>query len=541
MGIIDIRSLRQRGWRHWQRRREDSSNRQHIARLWRDIKIHFPIKSDTRPVLFFNASTRLGGLSLNAAFSLLSSLAVRLNGVPVVYLVCKSGLKPCVLGTNRENPPAQPPCRECLAQSRAMFPRERVNWFSCQPDAALANAIAPLSLAELEKVEIQGMPLGKLVLPSLRWILRRHHLADDQNTRQLFRQYILSAWSLAGQVEALLKELQPQAVVVFNGMFYPEAVVRWVAGQAGIRVISHEVALRPFSAFFTTGEATAYPIDIPPDFELTAEQNQRLDAYLSRRFQGDFSMAGIRFWPKMHSLPTQFWERAKPYRQIVPIFTNVVFDTSQSHANVVFSDMFAWLDVVLELMRKHPETFFVVRAHPDETRPGKESQESVADWIRERKVLDIPNVLYVHSDEYLSSYELIRHSKFVMVYNSTIGLEASLLGAAVLCGGRARYTQIPTVFFPQTVEAYWQQAEEFLNADVIHVPPEFMHNARKFLYVQFFQTSLPFDEFLEEDGVRQGYVRLKDFSWQALMPEHSTTMQTIVAGILNHQPFLVKE
>ena len=50
--------------------------------------------------------------------------------------------------------------------------------------------------------------------------------------------------------------------------------------------------------------------------------------------------------------------------------------------------------------------------------------------------------------QFISSYELIAHAKFVMVYNSTVGLESSVLGKPVLCAGKARYTQIPTVFLP---------------------------------------------------------------------------------------------
>ncbi len=61
-------------------------------------------------------------------------------------------------------------------------------------------------------------------------------------------------------------------------------------------------------------------------------------------------------------------------------------------------------------------------------------------------------MVFVGPQETLSSYELIQKSKFVMVYNSTIGLEASIMGAAVLCAGKARFTQYPTVFFPQTVD-----------------------------------------------------------------------------------------
>jgi hypothetical protein len=107
-------------------------------------------------------------------------------------------------------------------------------------------------------------------------------------------------------------------------------------------------------------------------------------------------------------------------------------------------------------------------------------------------------VLFVDANEYFSSYELIQRSKFVMVYNSTIGLEASLLGAPVLCGGRARFTQLPTVFFPSTAQDYHQMAEEFLAVETIEVPPEFRRNARRFLHYQLFRTSLPFGDLLRK-------------------------------------------
>ena len=180
-------------------------------------------------------------------------------------------------------------------------------------------------------------------------------------------------------------------------------------------------------------------------------------------------------------------------------------------------------------------------ADPDECRPGKQSRESVADWVKNNKVTALPNVLFVDSSEYFSSYELIQKSKFVMVYNSTIGLEASLLGAPVLCAGKARFTQLPTVFFPDSPDEYCRQAEEFLQADQIKVPAEFQRNARRFLYYQLFRSSLPFEEYLKEDGIWPGYVTLKPFSWQDLLPENSSTFQTIVTGIRQDKPFLLDE
>jgi hypothetical protein len=297
----------------------------------------------------------------------------------------------------------------------------------------------------------------------------------------------------------------------------------------------------PFTGYFTPGEATAYPMDIPVDFELNEVQNARLDEYLFKRFQGDFSMAGIRFWSEMQGLDEAFLKRAAGYKQIVPIFTNVIFDTSQGHANTLFKDMFAWLDEIHVLIRKHPETLFVIRAHPDEKRPDKESRESVAEWVHSSGCSSLPNVIFVDADQPFSSYDLIRRSKFVIFYNSTIGLEASIMGAPVLCGGKARFTQVQSVFFPDSAKEYIKMAEDFLKADRVIAPPEHRKNARSFLYYQLFRTSLPFDRYLTEDKFWKGYVTLKSFSVDTLKRKNSPTLDTILHGILEDGDFLLPE
>jgi hypothetical protein len=427
-----------------------------------------------------------------------------------------------------------------MYQSATLYTGAPVRWFGWEEDAAITEATRPLSLDSLMSFEWEGIPLGRLCLPALRWILRRHHLDDNDDTRYLLREYIRSAWNIARHFDAFLEETHPRAVVVFNGQFYPEAVARFVALRRGVRVITHEVGLMPASAFFTEGEATAYPLHIPDSFELNERQNARLDAYLQKRFQGDFTMAGIRFWEEMRGLDEAFLQRAAQFRQIVPIFTNVIFDTSQPHANTVFEDMFAWLNTVLEIIRAHPETLFVIRAHPDETRVRKASRETVAAWVEKSGAAKLHNVIFIPPKEFFSSYDLIQRAKFVMIYNSTIGLEASILGAPVLCAGKARFTQYPTVFFPQSVSEYKKTLEDFLNTEKIPVPQEHRRNARRFLYYQLFYSSLPFDEFLTP-GVRTTHARLKHFPLDWLTPEHSPAIAAILKGVLDEGNFLLEE
>lgn len=525
-----------------------------IGRLARQVAIHARSDPALSPVVIFNASTRITGLSLNAAFALLTAWSLRLAGVPVIEFVCQAGLRPCVLGTNRQDYQATPPCRACMAQSARLFQGIEVRSFGYQENSQLAAALQDLSVAQMcaftyaapatddKPIALPPIPLGPLVTPSIRWALRRHHLPDDPPTRYLLRQYILSAYRVILEFAALLAERRPQTAVIFNGIMYPEAAARWVARQMGVRTVAHEVGFQQYSTFFTEGEPTAYPISIPEDFELNPEQNARLDAYLEKRFQGKFTMAGIKFWREMRGLDESFLQKAARFKQVVPVFTNVVYDTSQVHANVIFPHMFAWLDIVLEIIRAHPETLFVIRAHPDEMRAGtrKLSNESVRQWVQENQVDLLPNVIFIDSQEYISSYELIQRAKFVMVYNSSIGLEAALMGVGVLCGGKARYTQYPIVFFPQSVEGFRRQAEDFLNADAVEIPPEFQCNARRFLYYQLYRASLPLGDFIQA-APRMGFVQLRDFSWEKLQPENHPTLRVLIDGITKATPFLLPE
>jgi hypothetical protein len=561
-------------------------NNLRISQMARQVARRAPTPAG-QPVVFLKASTGIDDLSWNSGFHLLASWGLRLRGIPIVYFACDAGMSRCVLGTRRDDVYQLPPCASCVYQSRTLYtsvPRStasndgsRAYWFKFDRQADLEHALAGLSLDELSRFTWEGtaesgagqqavpgkrhppiigsnnqtsteqatsapvnlvIPLGELCLPGLRWILRRHNLADDESTRFLLREYILSAWNVAQKFSACLDQTRPRAVVVFNGQFFPEATARFVAQRRGVRVITHEVGLQPASAFFTEGEATAYPIHLPGDFQLSVDQNARLDAYLQRRFHGDFSMAGIQFWPRMRGLDQVFLARASRFKQIVPVFTNVIFDTSQPHANTVFTDMFAWLDLVLAVAKSQPETQFIVRAHPDETRRRKESRETVQDWFEDRRASQGGNLVFVGPDEHLSSYELIQRSKFVLVYNSTIGLEATIMGKPVLCGGNARYTQYATVFFPQSVSEQRSKMEEFLAAEEIHIPAEFADNARRFLYYQLFRTSLPFGDFLRP-SVRKTQTRLKAFDLEDLMS--SEAIEAISEGILQGGDFLMRD
>jgi hypothetical protein len=525
--------------RRWQRFQSDQQTRRQIAAVERYLHdLGLPDKS-AGPVLFFNASTRIHRVSLNAAFSLLAAWAVRAQRRTVRYLVCHRGMEQCILGTDRSSPMEPPPCRSCTRLSARLFPAELATPVQLRLPLVepLRPVIEKLTLEELSHWTYGDLPVGQLVLPGLRWAFRRKRLEETESTLLIYRKYLLSAVSLVHEFRSALEQIRPDKVVVFNGIFYPEAVLRQIAEDQGIPVITHEVGLRPFSAFFSHREATFRELGTSSWRSLSSAENRELDAYLTRRFAGQFSMAGIRFWGNMQSLPERLAESIDRFGDAVSVFTNVVFDTSQIHANVLFEDMFAWLDGLLPVIDRHPETLFILRAHPDENRPGKESQESVTDWVEKQGLLSRANVQFIPPDEEVSSYQIIEHTRLTLVYNSSVGLEASILGKPVLCAGRARYTQSPTVLFPETSTEYWSRLEEILRDPGWTLPESYQAHARRFLHHELFDASLDLSAFLEEDPSLPGMVTLREFPVRELLD--SPVLSTIVDGILHSKPFVL--
>ena len=498
-----------------------------------------PPAQGAAPVWVFNASTRIHRLSLNGAFGLLTAWSLRATGVPVRQLVCRAGMVQCTLGTQRLRPDAPPPCRRCMAFSDLLFSGLPESSLRRQAGTDLRmEALDGLSLAELLRWGRDGLELGSLILPTLRWALRRHDLVDDEATRHLARAYLRSASDLAHEFDAALAQERPRALVVFNGILFPEAVARERARRADVPVFTHEVGLRPFSAFFSAREATFREVTPDGGNTLTETEAHRLDEYLRMRFSGRFSMAGIDFWPEMQTPPAWLEERLSRFRQVVVVFTNVVFDTSQIHANALFGSMFEWLEDVRAAIGRHPQTLFILRAHPDEDRPGKESQQTVSDWFARSGLAAAPNVVFLGPSEYISSYDLMRRAKLVLVYNSSVGLEASIAGLPVLCAGRARYTQIPTVFLPATRREYGLALRALLKAETLRVPDAFAAHARRFLHHELFRASLDLSEFLEQEPGFPGMVLLRRFDPRRL--EASEALAAIRAGILDGAPFEVR-
>src|SRR5688500_13784821 len=148
-------------------------NNLNIARVAKRVAHQSPSPSGA-PIVFFKASTGIDDLSWNSGFHLLASWALRLQGIPVAYFACHSGMSHCVLGTSRDNVRKPPPCKSCIYQSKTLYTGNddfshsarkttevvttgTMYWFDFERDEQLAKAVAQLSLQDLMKFEWQNL------------------------------------------------------------------------------------------------------------------------------------------------------------------------------------------------------------------------------------------------------------------------------------------------------------------------------------------------------------------------------------------------
>jgi hypothetical protein len=504
----------------------------------KEVAIIAPKLIKTKPVLFFNISTRISTVSQNAGFSLLSAWCLRLAGYSVVHVVCKSAIN-CLFNPEHN----LDICNKCIGLSEKLFSGAQVEYISPENSGTHQNKEAKLNnlgLKQLIEFQSDGLPLGKLVYPSVRWITRKFTLDETENTLETFRNYILSAWYLQNKFNDIIEKYNPQAIVLFNGTFSPEVIFREIAKLKGIRVITHEVGLQPMTAYLTDGLATDYPMQIPDHFELSSAQNELIDSYLYKRFTGSFSMAGISFWPKIKPIDYKIKKKINKYSQCITIFTNVIFDTSQTHANVIFENMFDWLNKLIPVIQQNNDTLFIIRAHPDETRPGKTSKQQVSHWYSINQLQRIKNLIFIGPDNYISSYQLIDKSKFILIYNSTIGLEASILGKPVLCAAKSRFTEHKTVIYPESNQEYFNTLNQLLQFPNIDVN-DYSINAKRLLFFQIYKYSLPFSEYLYPLNDIPGHVGLSEFPIIRLKYENSILAKIIVDGIIHGKEFILSD
>ena len=449
--------------------------------------------------------------------------ALRRRRAHVEFLTCGGGLEVCDRANTYEAPPmpcttcrryvegsiaAHGQCREIDTGGPALGARKNL------PDQLIGRVetegrqeLDHVPAADLGAAEVDDLPLGRVVDIPLKWFLCAAALEDDPLAGLTGRAFLRSARRIAQGVQRALDKMQPDVVLLLNGLFLFEGVTWAICQQRGIDVVTYERAFLKETLVFHRGTPAGFydfTAEWPgEDRPLTPPEDAELDEYLERRRRG---AAFDQFWA--------FRDHAVERRggRLVTLFTNLTWDTAVVGRDVAFPSIRTWLDAVVDAFARRPDHELIVRVHPSEQRlPGKRTRDSLEEYIRRRYPALPPNASVVGADDLTSSYPLMEASDFGLVYTSTTGLELALSGTPVVVCGDVHYLVDPCADRPD------------------------VERARRYAHFFFFRAPVPAPYVVEP---LPGLARITTDDAADLDPGKNAALDRICDGLLNGTSFV---
>lgn len=456
--------------------------------------------------------------------------ALRHRGAACDFLYCGGGLPICEIGWRARD--ARDPCSSCSGYVSAMltaadFPSHQLSDFV--PDHERRAIIDRTRLAagsDPQSLEVDGLALAPLIEQSLVWYFRAGSLPDTEEVRAARADFLAGAAVVATATQRLLDRIEPEVILMVNGLFFEERIILECARARGIRVVTYEVGHQRGTLFFSDGlPAPEYDIsalwDEDGDHPLDQVERRIALEHLDARRGGD---ALSRRWYRSPSSA----RLSEPGRPLFALFTNVSWDTAVTGKAIAFETMFDWVSESIDLAREHPEIDLVVRIHPAESRwPGLETKERASDFIGKAFPGLPANVRIIPPEESVDSYALLDSATGVLVFASTIGLEAAGAGKAVAVAGETHYRGRGFTVDVQTRAEY---RSLFDDLSWTRDDPRRTELALSYVYLMFHRALLPFGAVIEDEPSEPVFTYE---SVSELSPGRDEMLDLICDGILH--------
>jgi len=287
---------------------------------------------------------------------------------------------------------------------------------------------------------------------------------------------------------------------------------------------------------------------------LQQHELQTIHKYMTDREKGTEQFSWVSFQhktlmhPKNHPLETNSELQAlnidlsKPLILLFPSSDDEMVDVP-NHI-FPFKSQQHWLEFTLEFARQHPETQWIIRAHPNisgeitkkqgmKANSGNQQQMAALNKLKQ----NLPqNARLIIPDETLNSYNLMNIASVGIALLSTAAFEMACKGKRCLVGPNSCFGNSCFVQTSHSLEEYRQQLEAAIKLERNHIDPQVSLDAYRFAYYLFFRWSLffPLIQISEEPGQKGGKPAFERLS--ELDTGYEENLDYICKIILDHAP-----
>lgn len=426
-----------------------------VARLWRRLG---PLDASSEaPSARVLVATSLGGFQASIALDPALAVGLAQRGAQVDVLLCDASLPACQLcdaywfsdiSRFSKSGPSATFCGGCFSPAAWVFRAAGVaiRTFSERLDQVLQDELAAVAqqvpVKGLRTFHYSGMPVGEHAYAGAIRFFAKGRIEGEAHWEAVVRRYLHAAMLTAEAVSRLLDVERYDVVVLHHGIYVPQGIIRALAKNRGIRVVTWHVGYRS-KCFIFSHEDTYHrtmidePTDVWADLELAGQDRRLVLDYLQSRWSGAGDWIHFNRNPQedIDEISRRFGiSRERPW---VTLFTNVMWDAQLHYPQNAFPDQAAWILATVRWFASRADLELIIRVHPAEKTGNLPSRDSVREMLL-RDLGGLPtNVHLVDAGDRVSSYVIAAASDAVLVYSTKLSVELAAQGKRVIVAGEA--------------------------------------------------------------------------------------------------------
>jgi hypothetical protein len=373
------------------------------------------------------------------------------------------------------------------------------------------------SLFHLQEFKIDGYPIGYAVGSSLVSILRDSTLDLEANGEKIrkYLQYSLLTYRAA---QEFLKKEKPDRVYIFNGRLPVPRAMLSACTDLGVECMIHERGnnYRHYELF-----RNRLPQDLIFIQELIEEawdnapEPQRTqvgkDFYIERR------KGAVQGWKSFidqqsEGLIPANWDPTKHNIVIFNSSEDEFISCTDDWKNKLYMSQYDAIRLIAKELSNDPDICLYLRAHPN-LKSASQSEKEALESMR------LEPLTYIPPDSDVSSYALLDMASTVLVFNSTMGIEATYWDKPSVLAGPSLYDRLGSNYIPTTHEEVMALLRQR------HLAPMPKEGAIKYGYYTN-SFGIPFKHF-EPEGFVEG-----KFKGVEVVPYHVRKISTLQHWIL---------
>lgn len=396
-------------------------------------------------VLFFN------GINITPHIETEMEIATDLlkEGHDVYFVQCRGELHFCNINFTR----AEWICRDCRSRQENSFnilglPPEKILYFK---DLAVDEKIIPekfASIDELKAFTYEGSDIGMGVASSFVSAYRDHR-PDMEKYKKDIREGIWTSLYVHENAKRMLDDLKPDLVIVFNGRYLEIRPMMRLCEKRGIHFQTHERG-GTIEKYILCDNSTPHDLEslareivegwekAPADREETGKK-----FFVDRRDRILQSWVVFTADQELGSLPPGFDRNVKNI-----VLYNSSLDEYEGIAGIsgkIYADDNKGIAQLLESFEHREDIHFYIRVHPN-LRGENNTQVKELDEIGRR----FRNLTLIRAEEMIDTYALMDAADIVVVFGSTMGVEAAFWGKPVVLLGNSFYDRLEGFYTPST-------------------------------------------------------------------------------------------